>query len=97
MKGPRGEEGRGGLEGRENKEEKGRVKPTNCSADAPPTKEARGEGNYPVHEDNLIQLSQHQPSKSAIYGSFLLAKSLYTKRKNQTHARDGERDADKRK
>ena len=43
--------------------------------------EVRGEGNYSVHEDNLIQLSQQQPRKSAIYGSFLLANSLYTKRK----------------
>lgn len=55
----------------------------------PPT-EVGGEGNYSVREDNLIQLSQHQPSKSAIYGSFLLANSLYTKRKkNQIHAKMG--------
>ena len=73
-------------------EEKGRVKPTSCSADLPPPKEEGGEGNYPVHEDNLIQLSQHQPSKSAIYGSFLLANSLYTKRKkSNTYKRWGER------
>lgn len=46
-----------------------------------PLKEAGGEGNYSVQEDNLIQLSQHQPSKSTIYGSFLLAKSLYKEKK----------------
>lgn len=63
-----------------------------------PLKEVGEEGNYSVQEDNLIQLSQHQPSKSAIYRPFLLANSLSIQRgKNQTHARDGERDADKRK
>lgn len=32
--------------------------------------EVGGEGNYSVQEDNLIQLAQHQPKKSAIYGLF---------------------------
>lgn len=64
-----------------NSEEKGRGKAARCSADLVPLTEARGEENYSVREDNLIQLSQHQPSKSAIYGAFLLANSLYTKRK----------------
>jgi hypothetical protein len=58
----------------------------------------KGEGNYSVLEDNLTQLSQYQPSKSAIYGSFLLANSLYTKRKKKIKHMQGKgRDTDKRK
>jgi hypothetical protein len=49
----------------------------------------KGEGNYSVLEDNLTQLSQYQPSKSAIYGSFLLANSLYTKRKKKSNTCKG--------
>ena len=64
-----------------NSKEKGRGKAARCSADLVPPNRGRGEENYSVREDNLIQLSQHQPSKSAIYGAFLLANSLYTKRK----------------
>lgn len=65
-----------------NSEKKGRGKSARCSADLGPLTEAGGgKENYSVQEDNLIQLSQHQPSKSAIYGAFLLANSLYTKRK----------------
>lgn len=84
---------RGGLGERENEEEEGRVKTTGFAADLPsPQQRRQGRGNYPVHEDNLIQLSQHRPGKGAIYGSFLLANSLYTKRKkSNTCTRWGER------
>jgi hypothetical protein len=53
----------------------------------------RREGNYSPLEDYGTQLSQHQPSKGAIYGSFLLANSLYTKREKKSNKckRRGER------
>lgn len=52
-----------------NGEEKGREKSTRCQLIFHLT-EVGGEGNYSAQEDNLIQLSQHQPRKSAIYGLF---------------------------
>lgn len=71
-----------------NSEEKGRGKSAGCSADLAPLTEAGREENYSILEDNLIQLSQHQPSKSAIYGAFLLANSLCTKRKKIKHMQE---------
>lgn len=83
-------EGEGGAGwGRKQRRER-EGKSAGCSTTLPPNRGREG-GKLFNPEDNLIQLSQHQPSKSAIYGAFLLANSLHKREKKSNTCRDGER------